>query len=166
MRLLSILSALATASVCVLAQETETSTTTAAQPSSTCPAQNILDTCVDTYRPRLDACGANEWSCLCDETENLLTCYNNCPGDGARNGIEQQRTSYCNTAKQLSSTTTTTTTSTSTTSTSTSTSTSDSSQTASATGAAASDTAEDGAGRVEMGLGLGMGMGLAVLGMF
>ncbi|KAL4930098.1 GPI anchored serine-threonine rich protein [Aspergillus undulatus] len=160
MRVLPTLSLLATAAVSVLAQQTETSTAPGTQSTSDsdsdCPAQNILDACVDSISGQLDDCGANEWDCLCTQTENLLTCYNNCPNDPARYGINQQRTSYCNAADQLS--TTTTSTSATTTSARTSTATETESATSTSDGAAVSETADDRAGRLEVGLGVGLGL--------
>ncbi|KAL4999576.1 hypothetical protein BDV10DRAFT_53618 [Aspergillus recurvatus] len=169
MRLLSLLSVLASASVCVLAQDA-TSTTTATQSSSTCLAQNILDACLESVQGRVDACGANEWRCLCDETTSLLTCYDNCPNDGNRNGVAQQRTSYCNAADQLEPTSTTSTTFATTTSTKTASATDGDTTavtgTSTSNGPAASETVDDAAGRVQLalGLGVGAGVGLAVLG--
>ncbi|RDW76274.1 GPI anchored serine-threonine rich protein [Aspergillus mulundensis] len=166
MRLISFISALVSASVCVLAQDA-TSTTTATQSTSTCLAQNILDTCRESIQTRVDACGANEWRCLCDETTNLLTCYDNCPDDGGRNGVSQQQVSYCNAADQLEPTTTTSTTTATTTSSRTSSATETETEvtgTNTSDGAAASETADDAAGRVQLGLlGVGAGVGLAVL---
>ncbi|KAL2832024.1 hypothetical protein BDW59DRAFT_139565 [Aspergillus cavernicola] len=174
MRLLSVLPLLA-ASVPVLAQGTETSTisttstTSTPQAASTCEAQNILDTCIRSIQAQVDACGPNEWGCLCEQTNNLLTCYNNCPEDTGRTGVEQQRVSYCNAAGLVSSSSTTSRTATSTntsTSTATSTSTSTDSEETGATttssGAASAETSDDaavGSVRVDMGL-----LGLVVLG--
>ncbi|KAL3480091.1 hypothetical protein BJX99DRAFT_221249 [Aspergillus californicus] len=168
MRFFSILSLLA-ASVSVLAQA-GTSTTTAPQASSTCEAQNILDTCLRSIQAQVDSCSPNDWGCLCEQTNNLLTCYNNCPEDGGRNGVQQQKLSYCN-AASLTSTTTSTTTSTSTsTGTATSTSTSSSAEETGATttsGGAAAEETSDGAavGNVRVNMGL-VGAGLAMLGVF
>ncbi|KAL4785137.1 hypothetical protein BJX76DRAFT_325698 [Aspergillus varians] len=163
MRLLSIFSFLATLSVCVLAQDT-TSTATSTHTASSCDAQNILDACVKSIQVQVDACSSNEWDCLCEQTSNMLTCYNNCPGDGGRNGVQQQRLSYCNAAGQLSSTSTS---SHSITATRTTTSSEETAVTStSSEGAAASETAEDAAMRLEMGLGAGVGVGLVMLGGF
>ncbi|OJI97638.1 hypothetical protein ASPVEDRAFT_302118 [Aspergillus versicolor CBS 583.65] len=157
MRFLSVLSVLASASVSVLAQETATSTGTSTPKNggSSCDAQNILDACVESIQEQVDACGPNEWDCLCEQTNNMLTCYNNCPNDGSRTGIQQQRISYCNAAGTLSTSSTRP-------ATKTATATSDASSTSD--GAAASATADDAASRLEIGLGAGFGVGLAVLG--
>ena len=93
---------------------------------------------------------------LTQETENR--CYNNCPKDGSRAGIQQQRISYCNAAGKLSTSTTH-----SATKTATATS-SDTEASSTSDGAAASATADDAASRLEIGLGAGFGVGLAVLG--
>ncbi|KAL5341723.1 hypothetical protein BJX70DRAFT_24769 [Aspergillus crustosus] len=121
MRFLSALSLLATTSVYVLAQDTPTSTTTAATTQSTtsCDAQNILDACIQSIQIQVENCGPNEWDCLCEQTNNLLTCYNNCPLDPGRIGVQQQKVSYCNAAGITSTTTTTRASTTSTTATST-----------------------------------------------
>ncbi|KAL4954788.1 hypothetical protein BDW69DRAFT_162439 [Aspergillus filifer] len=167
MRFPSIISLLATASVCALAQETSTSSASSSQTTDdsdrSCAAQNILDACVNSIQAQVDNCGANEWDCLCEQTNNMLTCYNNCPGDPARNGVNQQRISYCNAADQLSST------STSTTATFTRTSTTTASETETATstseGAAASETADDGVDSLRGNVvGAGVGLGVALLG--
>jgi len=63
-----------------------------------CEAQNIVDACTAQYKGRLSDCDANDWSCLCQESTNLLTCYNNCPKDSDRSGVQSQVTSYCGAA--------------------------------------------------------------------
>ncbi|QKX56128.1 uncharacterized protein TRUGW13939_03228 [Talaromyces rugulosus] len=73
-----------------------------------CAAQNILDACLASMTPQLEACEANDWSCLCNQSTNVLTCYNNCPGDDNQFGAQQTKTSYCNAAKAYATTTTTT----------------------------------------------------------
>ncbi|KAL3489814.1 hypothetical protein BJX62DRAFT_150408 [Aspergillus germanicus] len=169
MRFLSVASLLA-ASVSVLAQGTGTSTSSPAATSSSCDAQNILDTCLRSIQIQVDNCGPNEWDCLCEQTNNLLTCYNNCPNDGGRNGVQQQKVSYCNAAEAaglLSSTTTST--SATTTSTATSTASQDDDEpTPTSDGAASSETSDDAAAGVSMDVRLGglVGLGLAVLGAF
>ena len=47
-----------------------------------CDAQNIVDTCVQGYQSRIDACNENpnDFICLCDVYRDVLVCYNNCPG--------------------------------------------------------------------------------------
>ncbi|EED23963.1 GPI anchored serine-threonine rich protein [Talaromyces stipitatus ATCC 10500] len=67
-----------------------------------CAAQNILDACLATEQAQLQACGVNDWSCLCEQSNNVLTCYNNCPGDDGHFGAQQRMTSYCNAAKAYS----------------------------------------------------------------
>ena len=47
----------------------------------------------------LSACTANDWDCLCTQSTNVLTCYNNCPSDPNAFGAQQTQTSYCNAAK-------------------------------------------------------------------
>ncbi|KIV99286.1 uncharacterized protein PV09_09054 [Verruconis gallopava] len=79
----------------------QTATTTAASSGSTCAAQNIVDSCLATTKIPLDACAPNDWQCMCDAQTQVVTCYNNCPGDQDRFAAEQQQTSWCNAAKQL-----------------------------------------------------------------
>ncbi|KAF3405214.1 hypothetical protein DPV78_002198 [Talaromyces pinophilus] len=66
---------------------------------ATCAAQNILDACLATEQAQLSGCAANDWDCLCEQSNNVLTCYNNCPGDDGQFGAQQTMTSYCNAAK-------------------------------------------------------------------
>lgn len=66
--------------------------------SSSCAAQNILDACLSSTQPQLQACAQNDWKCLCEQSTNVLTCYNNCPGDSGQFGAQQTKESYCNAA--------------------------------------------------------------------
>lgn len=81
-------------------------TTTAAVPAASgsssgysCAAQNILDACLTTEKPQLADCPPNDWKCLCTQSTNVNTCYNNCPGHPDQFGAQQTMTSYCNAAK-------------------------------------------------------------------
>ncbi|KAA8895479.1 hypothetical protein FN846DRAFT_911702 [Sphaerosporella brunnea] len=65
-----------------------------AQSTTACAAQNIVDTCIASIKPRLDACKGNDWECYCTNSRDLATCYNNCPGID-RSGVDNQVTSYC-----------------------------------------------------------------------
>ncbi|GAD95337.1 GPI anchored serine-threonine rich protein [Paecilomyces variotii No. 5] len=82
----------------VAAQDTTTAATAQAT-SSTCAAQNIVDACLKSTTPQLKACASTDWKCLCDQSNNVLTCYNNCPGDPDQFGAQQTKESYCNAAK-------------------------------------------------------------------
>ncbi|KAF2142369.1 uncharacterized protein K452DRAFT_17584 [Aplosporella prunicola CBS 121167] len=89
------------ATVGLAAAQSATSTAAGSSPSSSgsdCPAQNILDACLDTLQPRAAACPANDWVCLCNTHQDILTCYNNCPGLPARSGVQSQVASYCGAA--------------------------------------------------------------------
>ncbi|KAL4946260.1 hypothetical protein BDV06DRAFT_218589 [Aspergillus oleicola] len=141
MRFLSILSLLATASVCVLAQETS---------ASSAPNTQSTD----------DSDSDSDSSC------DAQNCYNNCPRDPARNGINQQRISYCNAAGQLSSTSASTTATTTATRTSTASATETESASSTSDGAAASETADDGAGYLTGSVvSAGFGLGVVFLGL-
>ena len=41
---------------------------------------------------------ADDWDCMCTQSNNVLTCYNNCPGDPNAFGAQQTKISYCNAA--------------------------------------------------------------------
>ncbi|KAL2817873.1 hypothetical protein BJX63DRAFT_96673 [Aspergillus granulosus] len=165
MRFLSVVSLLA-ASVAVLAQGTETSASSPAATGDSCDAQTILDTCLASIQVQVDNCGPNEWDCLCEQTNNLLTCYNNCPRDGGRNGVQQQKVSYCNAAEAAGLLSSTTSTSATTTSTATSTASQDDEATPTSSGAASPEPSDDAAAGVSLDGRLGglVGVGLAVLG--
>ena len=79
------------------AQSSTTSAAASVYTSDVC-AQNIVDACVDGYKPQIDACKANDWICLCDNYTVLLTCYNNCPGSQDKPPVQNQVTQYCDAA--------------------------------------------------------------------
>ncbi|KAL5382304.1 hypothetical protein DPSP01_006701 [Paraphaeosphaeria sporulosa] len=58
-------------------------------------AQNIVDACVEQYDKQVDACGGNDYICLCDNYTNKLTCYNNCMGSEDRPPVQNQVTQFC-----------------------------------------------------------------------
>ncbi|CAZ86345.1 unnamed protein product [Tuber melanosporum] len=62
-----------------------------------------IETCISQYSPRVSGCSQNDYSCLCVEYTNLLTCYNNCPKDTNSSGIKSSVTSFCNAAAAASS---------------------------------------------------------------
>ncbi|PGG99666.1 hypothetical protein AJ79_08440 [Helicocarpus griseus UAMH5409] len=65
-----------------------------------CAAQNILEACIKSTKAILATCGTNDWDCLCTHYTNVLTCYNNCPNDDGRFGVQSSQTANCNAAKQ------------------------------------------------------------------
>ncbi|PGH10376.1 hypothetical protein GX51_00134 [Blastomyces parvus] len=69
--------------------------------TSKCAAQNILDACVKSTTAILNTCPTQDWDCLCTHHNNVLTCYNNCPGDQGRHGVESSKVAMCNAAKQF-----------------------------------------------------------------
>jgi len=81
------------------AAQSVTVTSSAAVPStsspSNCAAQDILDACLTSTKAILASCAANDYGCLCDQYTNVLTCYNNCPDDPGRFGIQQEVTQNC-----------------------------------------------------------------------
>jgi len=98
MRFITALAVLASASYA--AAQTATSS---AIPAATgkCDAQNIVDACVAGIKPQIQACGGNDWMCLCTQYTNLLTCYNNCPGIPEQAPVQNQVTSFCTAAAPL-----------------------------------------------------------------
>ncbi|RJE25356.1 hypothetical protein PHISCL_02319 [Aspergillus sclerotialis] len=72
-----------------------------------CNADNIVSACLKSTKPELDNCTQNDWHCLCARSNDVLTCYNNCPDDERRFGASQTRDSYCNAAKAMGGDTTT-----------------------------------------------------------
>ncbi|RDH29372.1 hypothetical protein BDQ94DRAFT_173891 [Aspergillus welwitschiae] len=126
-------------------------------------AKNILDACLSQMKPQMDKCSQNDWSCLCTQSKNMLTCYNDCPSDPNHTSADQQKMEYCNAAEanSLYSTSTRVSSSSSVQSTASATS----SRTAAA---AAASTSSSSGGVVAVGglvseVGMGMGMGLAGL---
>lgn len=59
----------------------------------------IVSACLDSTKPQVEACGANDWKCLCENSRAVNTCYNNCPSDPDAFGQQQTTDSYCNAAK-------------------------------------------------------------------
>ncbi|RDK48264.1 hypothetical protein M752DRAFT_272429 [Aspergillus phoenicis ATCC 13157] len=126
-------------------------------------AKNILDACLSQMKPQMDKCSQNDWSCLCTQSKNMLTCYNDCPSDPNHTSADQQKMEYCNAAEanSLYSTSTRVSSSSSVRSTASATS----SRTAVA---AAASTSSSSGGVVAVGglvseVGMGMGLGLAGL---
>jgi len=79
-----------------------TQTGAAAPKSTSCDAQNIVDACKQTQQTQIDNCSATDWICLCQNYQNLLTCYNNCPDDTTnRAPVQSQVTAYCAAAAPL-----------------------------------------------------------------
>ncbi|KAG9190660.1 hypothetical protein G6011_08748 [Alternaria panax] len=68
-----------------------------------CDAQNIVDTCIEGYQSRIDACNENpnDFICLCDVYRDVLVCYNNCPDSLEKPPVQNTVTSYCGAAEPL-----------------------------------------------------------------
>lgn len=67
---------------------------------------SILDSCKGTIQGQINACATTDYSCLCTQYINMLTCYNNCPMDTSVAIVQQQRELYCNDASVYGTTTT------------------------------------------------------------
>lgn len=93
---------LAAAAGLAAAQTKTNAAPTQSATSSSCDAQNILDTCKAGIQSQIDACTGNDYMCLCDNYTNLLTCYNNCPNDPVKSSVQNQVTQYCLAASPLS----------------------------------------------------------------
>ncbi|EFX04791.1 phospholipase d1 [Grosmannia clavigera kw1407] len=66
-----------------------------AQTTSACAAENIVTACLSTENAQLASCGTSDWDCMCNAYVNIITCYNNCPDDTARNSAVGQKELYC-----------------------------------------------------------------------
>lgn len=69
-------------------------------------SSSILTACIGTIQGQVNACASTDYSCLCTQYINLLTCYNNCPADPGVSTVQQQREQYCNAASVYASTST------------------------------------------------------------
>ncbi|KAF2652476.1 hypothetical protein K491DRAFT_695557 [Lophiostoma macrostomum CBS 122681] len=76
------------------AQTTTTSAASSTYTSDVC-AQDIVDACVKSIQAQVDACKDNDWVCLCENYQSLLTCYNNCPSSDDRSPVQNEVTQYC-----------------------------------------------------------------------
>ncbi|KAB8068129.1 hypothetical protein BDV29DRAFT_162660 [Aspergillus leporis] len=66
-----------------------------------CDAQNIVDKCLELMREQLKTCGPNEWSCLCEQSGNVATCYKNCPPSDESVAEDRNVKTFCDAAKAL-----------------------------------------------------------------
>jgi hypothetical protein len=69
-------------------------------------ARSTLDVCIASIQGQINSCATNDYSCLCTQYVNLITCYNNCPNDPNVGTAQQQRELNCNNASVYGSTTT------------------------------------------------------------
>jgi hypothetical protein len=68
-------------------------------------AYSVLDACIATEQAQINGCANNDYSCLCQQYGNLLTCYNNCPNDPNVYSVQQQKTQQCSAAQAYGTTT-------------------------------------------------------------
>ncbi|KAF3924197.1 hypothetical protein ABW21_db0201551 [Orbilia brochopaga] len=101
MRFTTILSVAAVAGVSV-AQSSVAAAPAAPTPStgvitgtSSCPAQNILVTCLGTQADRMKTCAPLDYGCQCQIQGDVLGCYNQCPSDANRSSEDAKLTAYC-----------------------------------------------------------------------
>ncbi|PYI35130.1 hypothetical protein BP00DRAFT_442961 [Aspergillus indologenus CBS 114.80] len=144
--------------------------TTAASAGDTAQcAKSILDACLKQLQPQMDACAQNDWDCLCTQSQNVLTCYNDCPSDPGRYTVTQQQVPYCNAAQAnslLYSTSTKVTKTSSATTTTAPTTTAAAKTTAASATATAVESSGAGAAAGAAGLELGLGVAAVVLGVW
>lgn len=80
----------------------QTATSAAAVPTTSTGCGEIIDItiaqCLTTENNQLAACADQDWVCKCEQSKNVLTCYNNCPSDPRAFGAQQTSLSYCNAA--------------------------------------------------------------------
>jgi len=67
--------------------------------------RSILDSCKGTIQAQLNSCSTNDYSCLCSNYINMLSCYANCPDDIGVQTVQQQRQQNCEAASVYGSTT-------------------------------------------------------------
>ncbi|AEO64528.1 uncharacterized protein THITE_2110760 [Thermothielavioides terrestris NRRL 8126] len=78
----------------------------AAQTSSACAADYIVEACLTSEKAKLAACQNTDYVCQCNEYQNMITCFNNCPNDPREKDVAGQRDIFCGYASQFASTTT------------------------------------------------------------
>ncbi|KAI5209390.1 hypothetical protein E4T39_00697 [Aureobasidium subglaciale] len=72
----------------------------AAQSTSTCAAQSVLNLCVSQQQASTSRCGPTDYDCLCQGYTTLVVCYNNCPNDAGAFTASQNKIQYCQAASQ------------------------------------------------------------------
>ncbi|OXV12103.1 hypothetical protein Egran_00134 [Elaphomyces granulatus] len=98
MRFIAPVATVLMAAVGFAAAQTATHSASSSSSTSSCQAQPILDACLQRETPQFQACTANDWSCLCTQSTNVLTCYNNCPNDPGKAAAQSVVTANCNAA--------------------------------------------------------------------
>ncbi|KAJ9156158.1 hypothetical protein NKR23_g889 [Pleurostoma richardsiae] len=83
-----------------------TATDAASAATTSCAADYIVETCLDTENNILASCGTNDYNCECAAYQAIVTCFNNCPDDQRKSQMEGQVTLYCGLASQYPSSTT------------------------------------------------------------
>ncbi|KAK4100053.1 hypothetical protein N658DRAFT_145610 [Parathielavia hyrcaniae] len=76
-----------------------------AQSTSVCAANYIVEACLEFENAKLNECGQENWDCSCQQWQNIITCYNNCPNDPRQHAAEGQRVIFCGYASQYPSST-------------------------------------------------------------
>ncbi|TVY57009.1 hypothetical protein LCER1_G000982, partial [Lachnellula cervina] len=90
----------------VAAAATSTSSAAASGTSSVCAAQDVLNQCLVTGRGYLDACASTDYACLCQKSNDILTCYLQCPNDPGQSAAQNTKSTNCNNASIYGQTTT------------------------------------------------------------
>ncbi|KAL2022005.1 hypothetical protein VTK56DRAFT_6245 [Thermocarpiscus australiensis] len=77
----------------------------AAQTTSTCAADYIVEACLSGERAKLANCQTGDYDCQCNQWKNIITCFNNCPNDPRKFENQGQMQIFCGYASQFPSTT-------------------------------------------------------------
>jgi len=82
----------------VTAAATSSLSASATGTSTACAAQDVLDQCLVTGKGYLDACAASDYACLCQKSNDILTCYLQCPNDPGQSSAQNTKDTNCNNA--------------------------------------------------------------------
>ncbi|KAG0646002.1 hypothetical protein D0Z07_7765 [Hyphodiscus hymeniophilus] len=83
------------------------SATSAAPGTSICAAQPVLEACLASTQAIAAGCSSTDYQCLCEQYNNILTCFNDCPNDPRYSSVLSSQETYCNDMSVYPSSTTT-----------------------------------------------------------
>ncbi|RQM05547.1 hypothetical protein DH86_00001576 [Scytalidium sp. 3C] len=67
----------------------------AAQTTSACAAQPVLEACLASTQAIASDCASNDYNCLCPKWKTVLQCFEQCPNDSRYGGILSTEETYC-----------------------------------------------------------------------
>lgn len=73
----------------VVAQTSSVGTTSA------CAAQPVLEACLASTQAIAAGCSSTDYQCLCQKTNDVLTCFQQCPNDPRQSSILSNKETYC-----------------------------------------------------------------------